>query len=335
MDSESFRRVAIPHDVKPRAMPAGASLQILAGQTMGTSWSVRFYGTAAARETLNRAVQRCLDLVVNQMSLWEPESDISRLNRQPPGSWLNIAAEFDAVTTAALRIARLTGGTFDPTVGRLVNRWGFGPAADGAQPPSQHETRMQIGWRQLEHDAVGRRVRRLAPVSLDFNGIAKGFAVDLVMTTLRQHGLHNALVEIGGELSGAGTKPDGSPWWVDVEARDLDGGLPGAPLRIALHESAIATSGCERHVLRDGQALSHTIDPATGRPIANRTIAATVLHRSCMEADAFATAFMVMEPNAAIDCADRLELPVIIRLRNPERNETSERISSVMREMLA
>ena len=319
-------------------MPAGASLQSLAGRTMGTSWSVRFCGTAAAKQTMSRAVQRCLDLVVNQMSLWEPGSDISRLNRHPLGEWLNVAAEFDAVIAAALRIAHLTGGAFDPTVGAPVDRWGFGPMAGGTEPPSQHETGMQldqIGWHQLDHDAAGRRVRRLAPFALDLNGIAKGFAVDAVMATLGQHGLHHALVEIGGELSGTGIKPDGSPWWVDVEARDGDGALPATPLRVALHELAVATSGVERRVFHEGRALSHTIDPATGRPIANRTISATVLHRSCMDADAFATAFMVMDPDAAIDCADRLALPVAIRLRAPRGNETFERLSSSMRGMLA
>jgi len=328
--------VAIPHDVTPRAVPRGATLQSLAGTTMGTSWSVKFYGTPAARQTLQRAIASVLDRVVAQMSPWLPDSTISRLNRAEVGEWMAIPAEFCAVTTAALRIAEATDGAFDPTVGAAVDAWGFGPSRRAPGLPTTQDiasNRNEIGWQRLELDADNCRVRRGAMFALDFNGIAKGYAVDLVMETLHRHGIHNGLVEIGGELSGAGIKQDGSPWWVDVNIqhpREIQRTAPA--LRIALHELAIATSGRERAFTHDGVCFSHTIDPRTAAPIASDTLSATVLHRSCMEADAYATAFMVMPPADAIATAARLGVAVLINVQHG--NEITEAISAPLGAML-
>ncbi|MEO6946033.1 MAG: FAD:protein FMN transferase, partial [Nitrobacter sp.] len=151
------------------------------------------------------------------------------------------------------------------------------------------------GWRKLELDVTQRRLRRHTPAQLDLCGIAKGFAVDLLMATLREHGIHHALVEIGGELLGRGIKPDGSPWWVGID-RPAAGLVSDTapPLLVALHDLAIATSGRERSFTSEGHSFSHTIDPRTGSPIDNSMVTATVLHATCMEADAYATALMVM-----------------------------------------
>ena len=168
---------------------------------------------------------------------------------------------------------------------------------------------------------------------VDLCGIAKGFAVDLVADTLREHGIHHALVEIGGELRGHGVKPDGSPWWVGID-RSGNAGTTTEPMLVALHDLAIATSGCERSFVSGGRHFSHTLDSRTGYPIANGMIAATVLHRSCMEADAYATALMVLGPDAAIDFAVAHDLAALILFRQ-EGEDLAERTTPALDAMLA
>lgn len=332
-------RVAIPLVLaSPRATPAGGVVQQLAGATMGTTWSVKFVGSRTSAQTLRRAIDIALHRVIHQMSPWESESDIVRFNRSRPGEWQTLPREFSQVIEVALRIARQSGGAYDPTVGGLVDLWGFGPSRPPIATPAataiapHHEA---CDWQQLELDVAGRRLRRHGLGQLDLCGIAKGFAVDLLMTTLREHGIYHALVEIGGELLGRGTKPDGSPWWVAVD-RPAAGLASDAtpPLLVALHELAIATSGCERRFVRDGRHFSHTIDPRTGSPIDNGMIAATVLHASCMEADAYATALMVMGPEAAINFATEQQLAATV-LYTADDGDLCERTTPALDAMLS
>jgi thiamine biosynthesis lipoprotein len=161
-------------------------------------------------------------------------------------------------------------------------------------------------------DASKRQLRRHTAVKLDLNGIAKGYAVDLLMSALREHGIHHALVDIGGELSGRGVKPDGTPWWVSIDRPTSLSPQIATPVLVALHDLAIATSGCERHFEHRGRVYSHTIDPRTGSPIANGMVTATVLHPSCVQADAYATALMVMGPDAGMTFATEKGLAAVI-----------------------
>lgn len=333
MATVSPTRVAIPLQLS-RTAPLQAPLQHIEGRTMGTTWSATFVGSAAAAQTLQRAITAALDRVVMQMSPWEASSALSAFNDGRIGAWHELPREFATVMADALRIAEESCGAFDPTMGPLVDLWGFGPRG---RPPALpfnddiSEQRDICGWRQLEFDASTRRLRRRSACRLDLNGIAKGFAVDLAMATLRQHGIHHALVEIGGELAGAGLKPDGTPWWVDIDAPTPASGVP--TLRFALHGLAIATSGCERSYADAGRQLSHTIDPRSGAPIANAMVTATVLHESCMAADAYATALMVMGADAAIAFATQHKLAAAIRFHF-DATTIDERLSPALQAML-
>ena len=301
---------------------------------MGTSWSAKFAGSAAAAQTLRRAIVAVLDRVVTQMSPWDAGSALSAFNKGRPGEWHELPHEFATVIATALRIAGETDGAFDPTMGPLVDLWGFGPQGRPQAWPSAADIARQrgiCGWRQVEFDPSTRRLRRLSACGLDLNGIAKGFAVDRALTTLRQHGLHHALVEIGGELAGAGLKPDGTPWWVDIDGPSAGSSVPA--LRVALHGLAIATSGCERFYADAGRQLSHTIDPRNGTPIDNAMVTATVLHESCMEADAYATALMVMGFDAGIAFATRHGLAAAIRFQR-DATTIDERLSPALQAML-
>lgn len=310
-------------------------MQFLTGETMGTTWSAKFLGTSQTATALQQVIRTELDRVSEQMSSWEWDSDISRFNRTEPGTWFAVPAEFWTVIVTGLRIAQESSGAYDPTVGSLVDLWGFGPAARRTILPSRREVselQSGSGWQNLQLDHSSRRLRRMTPCRLDFNGIAKGYAVDLLMTALRKQGVRDALVEIGGELSGAGLKPDGTPWWIDVDRPTPFPGSQLPSLRVALHELSIATSGCERHFIDAGRTFSHSINPQTGMPIDNGMIAATVIHSSCMEADAYATAFMVMGPTATLDLANRYEIAAMLLVAIGE--DVTEILTPAMEAML-
>ena len=210
------------------ARPALA-VHALGGATMGTLWQVSLSAPPGADlHVLHDGIQACLDRVVAQMSTWEPDSDISRYNRAPAGSWQALPQPFFDGLREALAIAEDSDGACDPTVGPLVQAWGFGPYGQGGAVPDAStlaEARARVGWRRLELDASRQRVLQPGGVALDLSGIAKGHAVDAVVDWLQARGLSAALVEVGGELRGYGRKPDGTPWKVLAEAwpHDDDG----------------------------------------------------------------------------------------------------------------
>ncbi|RYY35924.1 MAG: FAD:protein FMN transferase, partial [Sphingomonadales bacterium] len=202
----------------------------------------------------------------------------------------------------------------------------FGPPGPRGDVPEEGEidaARVAIGLGAIELDAPLLRLRRTRPARLDLSGIAKGYAVDAVAAKLHAMGCSDFLVEIGGELVGTGIQPDGQPWWVDVEPPPA---MALAPLRIALHGLAVATSGDYR---RTSAAGSHSIDPRTGRPIAHGTASVTVVHPDCCHADAWASALTVLEPEAAMALAEREGLAVQLVVRGE-----GEWLSDALRAML-
>lgn len=252
---------------------------------MGTSWSVRFaapFGCDAS--AIEAAVMARLDAINAEMSHWRPDSAISRFNQAASGTWVELPADFAAVIDTALEIARRSQGAFDPAIGRIVALRGFGPNPAGRSEDAREIEAAQAaaGWQRLCWD----RPRLLQPggLAIDLSGIAKGYAVDAVADHLAGNGIDHALVEIGGELVGRGVRPDGDPWWVDLEDPP---GIALPRLRIALHGLAVATSG-------DYRRGAHSIDPASGRSIDNGIRSVSVIHKSAMLADAWATALTVL-----------------------------------------
>src|SRR4051812_45475190 len=206
-------RVLVPQFAEPPARPIGGAVLALAGETMGTTWSVKLVAPPTANaEALTAMAQRELDGVVREMSPWAPLSDLSRYNRAAPGSWTALPPAFAQVLRCALEVAEATDGAFDPTLGALVDLWGFGPRPFSGSPPDSDavaRVRETAGWRRLVLD--GDTLFQPGGVRLDLNGIAKGFAVDQVAAALDRAGARSYLVEVGGELRGSGAKPDGQP----------------------------------------------------------------------------------------------------------------------------
>lgn len=280
----------VPLAIDPAALDGwrlGAPVVDLGGETMGTSWHVRLAAwDGLDRAALETAIVARLEAILAQMSHWRADSVLGRFNRAPAGSWTALPPDFVQVLDAALAVFQRSGGAFDPAIGTLVDAWGFGPEPVAAPPDAAALARLRAcsGARHLAFDRDGPRLRQPGGLRLDFSGIAKGFAVDALGDVLRAQGCRHALVEIGGELLGLGLRPDGDPWWVDLETPVAT----IAPMRVALHQLAVATSG-------DYVRGRHTIDPRSGRPV-EHALAVSVIHRSAMLADVWATALSVLGP---------------------------------------
>jgi len=336
-----MRRVLLPLDISGAAPLAGAVLRDYAGRSMGTGWSVRLL--ADGEQDFQAGLQQQLDAVVAQMSHWEASSDLGRFNRAPAGSWHVLPQAFFDVLSFALDVARQSRGAYDPCAGALVNLWGFGPegrfgAEDFAAPSADAVAQVlrERAAQQLQLQAEERRALQPGGVQLDFSAVAKGYAVDRLAFFLKSNGVQNFLVEVGGELRGAGMKQDGQPWWVKLEEVDDASAAAAAPeeLVLALHGLAVATSGdYRRYFDRGGQRYSHTIDPRSGKPIGNGLASVTVLHPMCMAADAWSTALTVLGLEEGMALAERLGLAV----RFVERTRTGlrEHMSTSFQQMLA
>ena len=323
-------RVLVPPIAQP-PIPADGPPIRLHGVAMGTTWSVRAYGTDTA--AAQHAIKTCLAQVIADMSTWEPDAFISRFNTAPANTWHQAPADFLAVLTEALRIAALSDGAFDPACGALIDLWGFGPGGVASSLPAPRaiaKARSEGDWRRLARD--GTRVLQPGGLRLDFSGIAKGFAVDKVAQALTRLGLGAYLVEIGGELKGQGMKPDGTPWFVEFETPPA----AAAPeeLVIALHAMAIASSGDYRRVrVQDGRRIAHTIDPRTGLPLGDDAPAAvSVVHPSCMTADGFATALGVLGLAEGMAFAARHDIAARFLMR--DRDGLAEHLSPALAAML-
>ncbi|MCB5425129.1 FAD:protein FMN transferase [Altererythrobacter sp. CC-YST694] len=310
--------VLLPPAVEPGRLvrSAGEGRHALSGASMGTHWSLDLSGDADP-QALEALIEAELGAVIREMSQWEPESEISRFNRAEAGSWRELSLGFFHVLRAGLAMARATGGAFDPTLGAVVDLWGFGPVAVKHFPPLPEEleqARAQSGWEKIELDEVNRRACQPGGLQLDFSGIAKGHALDRVARALEQAGYRSFLFELGGELIARGLKPDAFPWWVELE---LPPGAELAPIRVGLLDLAIATSGdYRRYVDMDGRRMAHSIDPRSGAPLVDAPAAVTVLHSECMIADALATAIMVLGREAGMALAERAQVAAIVTERD-------------------
>ena len=306
----STRRVLVPAALDRAPPPLGGRVHEFSGRTMGTSWSVRLVADAGMpRERVLGTIQGALDAVVDQMSTWEAQSDLCRFNRAAPATWHALPQAFFEVLACARDVAERSGGAFDPTAGALVDAWGFGPATPRGVPDDAGLLRAlgQAGWHRLELDAARSSACQPGGLALDLSAIAKGFGVDLVARRLLALGFESHLVEVGGELRGSGVKPDGQPWWVQLEHPDARPG--GQPTLLALHGLSVATSGDYRRWFEHaGARYSHTIDPRDGLPIRHGLASVTVIHAQCMLADAWSTALSVLGPVDGPALADRLGL---------------------------
>lgn len=317
--------IALPqlfrHQPTPDTGSAADSIT-LSGKTMGTTYHITFIRGDEAKikpDKLHQAVETRLHEINQYMSTYIADSEISRINKAPADTSIKISPETAHVLAAAQQVSAATKGAFDISVGNLVNLWGFGPEIKLYAMPDETKIKdilTQSGYQRLELDPALLQVRKHSDtLYLDLSGIAKGYAVDEIAALLTHHGYPNHLVEIGGEIRTGGEKGAGNPWNIGIER-------PRAQehsMQRIIHTSSsisMATSGDYRNYFEhEGKRYSHTIDPKTGHPIKHNLAAISVLHTSCMLADAYATAFMVMGPQRTMDFATEHNIAVYMLVK--------------------
>ena len=283
------------------------------GRTMGTTYSVAIISkTSVDVDQIQNGVDSVLAEVNRQMSTYIPESEISQFNCWESTDPFAVFGDFAFVVSRALDIHKLTDGAFDITVMPIVNLWGFFGARqdDWTPPPTKRLTAVlkNIGSDKLKVN--GNFLRKTHPkLQVDVNAIAKGFGVDKVFDYLSNRGFDRCLVEIGGEVRCSGKNQDGNVWQIGIDKPSY-GSLPGRDLQsvISLENQAMATSGDYRNFVEwNGEIFSHAIDPQTGYPVEMNVASATVIAQTCLEADALATALMVMGEKAGIELIQSLD----------------------------
>jgi len=292
----------------------------LVGNTMGTQFSVKLAAGDAVEDAvhLQKAVKDALGHVEQMMSTFMPDSEISRFNNSTSTDWLSVSEEFCLSVEEALAISALTDGSFDITVGPLVNLWGFGPGDIIDEPPADENISTMlrsVGYRHLQADCARPALKKnVAELVLDMSALGKGYATDRVAAVLDQAGIENYLIEVGGELRLRGHNAKNAKWAIGIEVP-----LPNqrSPHTIVhLSDTAMATSGDYRNYFEaDGKRYSHTIDTRTGWPVTHSLASVTVVDNDGFRADALATALLVMGPDAGMELATRESLAVLFLLR--------------------
>jgi len=253
------------------------------------------------------------------MSTWDATSELSRFNQSVSLDPFPVAPQTFDVFRWSAALWEETDGAMDPTIAPLVDAWGFGVDRDVAAPDETTVQRLRedTGMSLVELDPAGAWVRkRRAGVRCDFSALAPGYAADRIATGLEARGLHDFLIDVGGELVGRGHNEQERPWQVAVERPQAEG--RSVALVVPLRDQAMATSGDYRNVREvAGQRLTHILDPRTGRPIQHALASATVFDPLAVRADALSTALMVMGPDEALAFANRRGVPALFLIRLP------------------
>lgn len=296
----------------------------LAGATMGTSYSVKITHLPKNVDvrSLRAEFGRLLETVNEQMSNWRADSEISLFNAGTSSSWMNISPDTRTVVDEALRVSRVSGGAFDPTIGPLVDLWGFGPGSTDRRIAPRDRIGPALKRIGFQHIRIGKSALAIAKdrsgVEIDLSGIAKGFGVDKLAEHLEAIGIQDYLVEIGGELRARGFSILRRPWRIGVERPTA--GRRAIQRIVGLDRGAIATSGNYRRFFDSGGLrYSHIIDPRSGAPVEHDLASVTVVAPSTMQADALSTALMVLGPEAGYRLAKRENLAALFIVKDGRR----------------
>ena len=278
------------------------------GETMGTTYSIKLVLSERLEEQdkIKGSIDSILVNINQQMSTWIPNSEISVFNNNKTTDYFKVSDDFYYVLDKGKVISEKSNNFFDYTVFPLASLWGFGPNKNNRKNiPSYHEIeevlsytgiqRVELKYPFIKKDHPG--------VQLDLNAIAKGYAVDLVHNWLVGQGFTNVFVEIGGEIRCLGVNKAGKPWVVGIDTPS-DGLSSGQNIftSISLKNMSLATSGNYRNYYENnGNKINHSINPINGKPVNNNILSVSVKSKSCLDADAWATALMVMSFDEGIE----------------------------------
>lgn len=274
----------------------------LSGKAQGTTYTIKYYAN-----TLDLIPKQSIDSILNvidrSMSIYNPHSLISKFNQSSTKS-IKMDPHMQKVVKESKRMHKLTQGYFDITIYPLIQLWGFGPSGF-QRAPTQHEldsVARFVGMKNIKSCGSLLRKRNMQ-ASIDLNGIAQGYSVDVLAQYLEEKGIQNYMVELGGEIRSKGTKASG-PFIVEIQRPYSSADKRGH--KIKLINKSITTSGnYERQLTVAGKRVSHHMNPFTKYPIENSTISVTVIANSAMEADALDNYLMFLSPEEAIAFANK------------------------------
>lgn len=281
---------------------------------MGTTYSVLIAELPKTETTdrLKRAIDARLQALNQNLSTWIPDSQLSRFNRSSTTDWVELPNELIQLVKAAADVSRLSGGAYDITVGPVVDLWGFGAgkASTNTIPneASINDALQRVGYEKLSIQETPPALKKsLVDLEIDLSSIAKGYGVDQIGVILEGRGIQRYLVEIGGEVRTRGLSPRNDNWRIAIEKPD------SGPLKVEqalrLKDAHIATSGDYRNYFEEnGVRYSHTLDARSGKTIKHKLASVTVMHKSTMLADAWATALLVLGEKAGFNLAEQQSL---------------------------
>lgn len=270
----------------------------LEGSVFHTFYHITYQGKKDYQEDITRLFKE----FDGSLSMFNDTSIITRMNNCDT----SVVADkyFKKVFKKAMEVSEATGGAFDITVAPLVNLWGFGfKNSDNVSQASIDSILQFVGYNTVWLDEDGHMHKQDSRTIMDASSIAKGYMSDVIADFLREEGIENFMVEIGGEIALNGVNPSGNYWGIGINKPSDDSTQVNNELQdiLYMNEGGIATSGNYRNFYyKDGKKYAHTIDPHTGYPIQQDILSSTVIANDCMTADAYATSFMVLGKEKAL-----------------------------------
>jgi len=300
-------------------MQDGRNYQILRGETMGTTYSIKIH-TDKNDNMLHTRIRQKLADINAVMSVFEKDSEINSINNATNEDWIELSDEMAKLLKAAYLIYKKTGGAFDPTSGKLVDMWGFGTIKTERIPSQEEidEVLAYSGFNRIKFSADYKKLKKEnSETMLNLSAIAKGYGVDEIAKLLTDEGYKDFLVEIGGEVYAKGDREKSEKGW---NIGIMDPMNHAQNIAVAnLKDSAVATSGDYFNYIHTDDALySHTISMKDGRPVRSNLTSVTVFGDNCRDVDAYATAFMAMGEKKAISYANKNNMKAIFFVKNEE-----------------
>lgn len=270
----------------------------------GAIWATEYHIKYKAPRQMTDSILATLQKVEMSVSVFNDSSLVSRLNRS---NAITADSILSKVFIGSQEVNRMSNGLFDPTLGPLIELWGFGRNHSLTEAPSDsmiNQALEYVGIAGCTISADGTITKKHPLTQFNFSAIAKGLACDEIGRMLRRNGITDYMVEIGGEVAVSGTNPHGAKWRLSVDAPMTDESSPASHHRLTMidvTDCGVATSGNYRNYHHiEGATVGHTISPLTGRPTDSGCLSATVIAPDCMTADALATSCMAMAPDSAV-----------------------------------
>ncbi len=285
----------------------------IGGTAQGTTFSITYLPTS--NTSFEAEVDSIFKEIDQSLSLWDSTSLITKFNESATG--IAVDSHFLKVFRRSKVIYQTSNGAFDPTVGPLVQAWGFIRKNNKPLPDELTIKKLLLrkGMDAVGETAQGLLYKSKADVALDFNAIAQGYTVDVMADFLEKKQIQHYLIEIGGEVRTKGLNSQNKPWQVGIEKPSFNSTTDKNEIQvvIGLSGQSLATSGNYRKFIeKEGKKYAHTIDPKTGKPVEHNVLSVSVVSPKCMDADAWATAFMVMNQKESLKLADSLGLAIQI-----------------------